>query len=164
MLWDHSEPKNYKIRILHPQEQEAQKVIRPESEQLWKDLDNTKVEFRSDFRPRARYLYFHYCIQLLRRTWKSEKKAAEKLKQDFGKGYWGTIGPYLQDNMLRAFVEELGHEYDELLRGNANEDQNTADEPDNMLLAVASSQIKTSKDVEDEDTDEEDEDSDEDMD
>lgn len=65
--------------------------------------------------------------------------------------------------MLRAFVEELGHEYDELLQGSANKDQTITDEPDNLLLAVASSQIKVSQDVKDEDADEEekDEDSDE---
>lgn len=133
MLWNNSEPKNYKIRILDPQEQQAEDYIRPDSEQTWKDLDNTKLEFRNGFRPRARYLYFHYCIQILRRAWKAEKRTAEQIKQEFGKEYWKTMGPYLQENMLRAFVEELGHEYDELLRGSAHDEQATSDEPDNLF-------------------------------
>ncbi len=32
-----------------------------------------------------------------------------------GKGFWGTKGSYLPANMLRAFSEELGHEFGEIL-------------------------------------------------
>ena len=34
------------------------------STQLWRDLDGQKVGFRSNHRPRARYLYFHYCCTI----------------------------------------------------------------------------------------------------
>jgi hypothetical protein len=152
--WNLSEPKEYKIRILDMQNPEAGEVVRPDLGLTWRDLDGTNVEFRSAFRPRARYLYFHYCIQILRRAWRAEKKAAEQLKKEFGKGYWGTIGPYLPESMLRAFVEELGHGYKELLKG-GEDDKATANEVDSCLvLAIASSQVKASQEEgEDEESD-----------
>ncbi|KAL2013900.1 hypothetical protein VTN00DRAFT_1425 [Thermoascus crustaceus] len=35
----------------------------------WRDLDNKRLEFLTPFRPAARYLYFRYCMQVLRRAW-----------------------------------------------------------------------------------------------
>lgn len=151
--WNLSEPKEYKIRILDPKNPEADEVIRPDLGLTWRHLDGTNVEFRSAFRPRARYLYFHYCIQILRRAWRAERKAAEQMKKEFKKGYWGTIGPYLPRSMLRAFIEELGHGYEELLKG-GEDDEATADEDDrDLVLAVASSQIKASREGEDDESD-----------
>jgi hypothetical protein len=166
-LWNNSEPKEYKIRILDPNDREAQKVVCCEPRQTWKDLDGTNVDFRSTFRPRARYLYFHYCIQILRRAWRADQKAAEEMKKEFGKGYWGTIGEYLPESMLRAFIEELGHEYGELLVGVVDDKTTANQENRDLLIAVASNQVKTSRDNEgeDEESDEnEDEDEDEDED
>jgi HNH endonuclease len=163
-LWHSSKPKEYKVRILDLEDPEASKVIRPGSEQKWKDLDGTNVEFQSTFRPRARYLYFHYCMQILRRAWKAEKKASEQLKKEFGKGYWGTVGGYLPHSMLRAFVDELGHEYEALMAG-AKDDKATASEEDKiLLLAVVSSQVKASRGPEEGDEDSEDDETDDDED
>ena len=159
-LWNASEPKAYKIRILDLEDPQAHKLIRPESNQTWRDLDSTNVEFRSAFRPHDRYLYFHYCVQILRRAWKADRKAAEQIKKEFGKGYWGTVGPYLPESMLRAFVEELGHEYQELLAGKLDDKATANKEDRNLLIAVASSQVKASRDPEGDDEDS-DEDSDE---
>lgn len=165
-LWNNSEPKEYKIRILDLEDSEANKVILPYKAQTWKDLDGTNIEFRSSFRPRARYLYFHYCIQILRRAWRADKKAAEQVKKEFGKGYWGTINPYLPASMLRAFIAELGHGYEELLAGAADDKTTTSEEDRNLLLAVASEQVKASREPagENEDSDEDDDDEDEDED
>jgi hypothetical protein len=124
-------------------------------------LDGAKVEFRNNYRPRARYLYFHFCVQILRLTWGKRRKDAEILKKELGRVFWGTPGRYLPKNMLRAFVDELGPECEALLEG-ATEDEADADiaGADNgnsdVLLAVTSDQIKASV-VESEDEDEEDE-------
>lgn len=77
-------------------------------------------------------------MQILLRAWQQpvqESKLA--LKNKIGKLYWGTPGRYLPRNMLLAFVEELGHEYGELLEGascSAGEDM--------ALLADVSRQVK----------------------
>lgn len=155
-LWNASEPKGYKIRILDLKNPTAQKFIRPESNQTWGDLDGTSIEFRSAFRPRARYLYFHYCMQILRRAWKADKKTVEQMRKEFGNGYWGTTGSYLPESMLRAFIEEMGHEYQELLVGKIDDKATANTEDRNLLIAIASSQVKASRDPEgdNEDSDE----------
>jgi hypothetical protein len=153
--WNSSEPKEYKVRILDHKNPEVNKVIRPESAQTWKDLDGSNVEFRSAFRPWARYLYFNYCIQILRRAWKAERSAAEQMRQEFKVGFWGTRGLYLPESMLRAFIEELGHGYEELSVG-AIDDRATANPEDkSLLIALGSRQVNASQDEEDEDEDEE---------
>lgn len=44
-------------------------------------------KFRSNFRPAARYLYFHYCLQILRKAWKEEplEKTKITLENEIGK-------------------------------------------------------------------------------
>ena len=39
----------------------------------WNDLDGQELLFKSDARPRAQYLYYHYCVAMLRRAWQQGK-------------------------------------------------------------------------------------------
>ena len=63
----------------------------------WKQLDGRKPLFQSQHRPAARYLYFHYCVQVLRRAWKAGagQRAVFSLYDEHGKPYWGTPGRYM---------------------------------------------------------------------
>jgi hypothetical protein len=165
-LWNSSEPKQYKIRILDIKDPDVHNLIRPESDQPWKDLDGTNVEFRSTFHPRARYLYFYYCIQILRRAWKADRSAAEQMKKEFKAGFWGIKGSYLPGSTLRAFIEELGHGYEELWAG-VVDDRATVNLGDrNTLLVTGPRQVYVSrgKKGEDEDEDDDEEETDEDND
>lgn len=163
--WNLSEPKEYKVRILDLKSPEVDEVICPTSGLTWKRLDGTPVDFRNAFRPRARYLYFHYCIQILRRAWRAERRAADEMKKEFGKGYWGTIGPYLPKNYLRGVVEELGHEYKELLNGGVDDEATASKVDSGLVVAVGSNQVKASREEgEDEESDSDDEESDDEQD
>lgn len=116
--WHQVEPKNYQIRVLEPDTREMNQLI-GETDRRWRDLDGQKFSFRGDFRPRARYLYFTYCMAILRKFWNKDKPSTA-LSDELGKPYWGTAGRYIIKNMLQGFVQELGHdghEYDELLEG-----------------------------------------------
>ena len=88
----------------------------PDLELRWRDLHNRRLAFRSEFRPAARYLYFHYCILVIRAAWQlnQEYKAGGIVMKELGKPVWATPGRYIPENMLAAFVEELGHEYEDL--------------------------------------------------
>ncbi|CAG8932928.1 unnamed protein product [Penicillium salamii] len=93
-------------------------------------------------RPAARYLYFHYCMQVLQKAWQSRAQgrpqgATAMLKAENGRFFWGTQGRYLPRNMLLAFVEELAHDYEDLLEGSSRVNSNEK----NILLAVAAAQI-----------------------
>ena len=139
--WHRVEPKTYQIRVLEPDTRAMNQLI-GETDQRWRDLDGQKVSFRGDFRPRARYLYFTYCMAILRKSWNKDKPAIA-LSDELGKPYWGTAGRYIKKNMLRGFVQELGHEYDELLEG-AMSDSSNEEEVGLAALEAASDQIKAS--------------------
>ena len=159
--WHEMQAKPYKIRVVDHEAPNMKKFISPESRKTWADLDGEAVEFRNDYRPRARYLYFHFVCSMLRRAWNKEKK--EKILTDqLGKKFWGTPGPYMRRAMLQAFVTEVGHGFDNLLDG-AEDGKDVGQESDDTALSAAAQQIYFSNqknrtddvDSDDDDTEEE---------
>lgn len=141
--WLESSQREYQLKILDSNWDRLEKPISRYYQLRYKDLDGRKLQFVGSFRPAARYLYFHYCIQVLRRSWqynesKSPVKAASVLREENGKPFWGTPGRYLPKNMLLALVEELGHEYKPLLQGAARKRSG-----DFALLELAAAQVKS---------------------
>lgn len=66
--WSASAPKSYKIRILNPTAK-GMDMYHPNGIErgiTWIDLDGKELHFRSDHRPRTRYLYWQYCQSMLR--------------------------------------------------------------------------------------------------
>lgn len=143
--WHASYPKEYKIRVVNPEGSGMDDAIYPHLSNTFNDLDGQQLNFRSDHRPRARYLYFHYCATMLRRSWFT-KKPASALRDELGKRFWGTPGGrYMNRNMLMAFVEDMGHEYEELLEGAMEQTEEDKQEgPVETALAAASDHIKVS--------------------
>ena len=114
--WHLSDPKEYQIRVVDSKDKRMRETITAQELRTWNDLDGKKLVFRSQFRPKARYLHFLYCVTMLRHAWRKEK-ATEVLQHEIDKPWWATSGRYLNENMLRAFVEEMGHEYEALMEG-----------------------------------------------
>lgn len=144
-LWNNSSPKEYEIRILDYNSPHIDEEPR-QGTGTWRELDGTHVEFLNDFRPRARYVYFQYCIQVLRLAWKQQqegKQGQKSLVTQLGAGFGGTPGKYLPRNMLLAFVEELGHDYEPLLQGALDDEPPVMDENSEALLAAAANQVKS---------------------
>ena len=146
--WRFGKGREYKIKIL---DLEWNKLDKPIALGLktFRELDGTKLEFSNPnnpkiiHRPAARYLYFHYCMQVLQKAWQNRAQgkmdgATSMLKAENGRFFWGTRGGYLPQNMLLAFVEELGHGYEELLEGSSCVQSNEQ----NLLLAVGAVQAK----------------------
>ncbi|KAJ5901673.1 hypothetical protein N7495_002201 [Penicillium taxi] len=127
LRWVLTYPRGYRINIIDKSWDQLDTPITRSPVLTWRDLDNRRLEFKSDFRPAARFLYFHYCVQILRRAWQMTKdterneasrdKASDILCAENGKHYWSTPGRYLPKNMLKALVEELGHGYEDILKG-----------------------------------------------
>ncbi|MCJ1351811.1 MAG: hypothetical protein MMC33_001795 [Icmadophila ericetorum] len=142
--------------------------IEPGSSRKWRDLDNSNVEFRTGFRPRARYLYFHYCVQIPRKVWK-EQKIGNRLKNEFGRWYWGIPGRYVPKKMIFGLLEEFGHKWEDLTESAMEDEQEeekgdstrhgVEDDEPNMLLTVISNQIKAGVLGTDPDDEEDDDDS-----
>ena len=141
--WSRSNPKQYKIRVLNPTAKGMDKYhpCGHLTKKTWNDLDGNEVHFRSNHRPRTRYMYWLYCQTMLRRSWKAKPaERHEKAKEEFGKKFWGSRGPYMKKNMLRAFVLEMGQEYEHLLEGAVPETASD-NEPNPMALTAANNAI-----------------------
>ena len=117
--WQQSKPKEYRVRVLQPNHKDMRAYVKPDGDMRYADLDNKRLQWRTDFRPRARYLYWSYCEMMLRDTYLSDSSTsqADSRRREVGKKYWGSGGPYIKRNMLLGFVEEMGHEYEHLLDG-----------------------------------------------
>lgn len=153
--WMDSKVRDFKVRIIDTEWAKLDRGITDPSGLKWRELDNRKLQFLNSQRPAARYLYFHYCLQVLRRAWKAGpgQKAVFPLTDELGKPVWATPGRYIGKKMILAFIEELGHEHKELLvgaspsrRGNRND-----------LIDTAAAQITNEADVDSDDDDNEEE-------
>ena len=170
--WHATEERGYKIRVANREAKGMSKLIPGTEHRTWNDLDNKAIEFRSSHRPRSRYLYFHYLTSMLRKAWTTESKSDALLDQ-LGKRYWATPGPYLRKRFLKAFVTEIGHEFEEVVRGGEAGEMEiegpggAGKAEDLVVVGVAAQQILLSNkkkwdDEDDEDDDEDDDDDDED--
>ena len=81
---------------------------------------------------------------MLRKSWETAPRDTGILKNELGRPYWGTRGPFLSERMLKAFVEEMGHEYDDLMEGAApaGDDMRGDDVSDPTGLLVATKTLR----------------------
>lgn len=137
--WHESSPKRYKLRVLDETDKMMKESIPGTDTKIkWTDLDGRELQFRSNHRPRARYLYYSYCVSMLRRS--HHQGHHETILQDhLGRKFWGTPGAYMRQTYLLAFVEEIGAQ--DLLDG-AEEGEGNG-EADPTALVVANEQIRS---------------------
>ena len=145
--WHASYPKRYKIRVTDPKASGMSAKIDVGDPRTWIDLDGEEVSFRNNFRPREGYLYFMYCCTMLGCSWQNQKEA---LKGELGKIYWATRGRFMRKSMLVAFVEEMGHQYENLLEGAKDREGSEDDEPLETALLAATARIRDSWKTEEE--------------
>ncbi|CAO1600220.1 hypothetical protein XANCAGTX0491_003921 [Xanthoria calcicola] len=143
-LWHQSSPKSFKIRVVDPKAQGMDNFVNGEGTRTFREFDGKVVEFRG-VRPWARFLYYHYCVTMLRRSWNLEKKGWV-LADNLGKPFWATPGPYVRKNMLKALVEEMGHEYEELMAGAIEEQDDGQDKEvqGDIFLSAAAQTVQMS--------------------
>lgn len=138
--WHLSQPKQYKIRVLEKRNKEMLEFVPGSYPKIsWANLDGRELEFLTDHRPRVRYLYYAYCVAMLRRA-HHQGEHKHILKDHLGRKFWGTPGPYLRRAYLLAFVEEIGA--DDLLDG-AEEGEAEDVETDPAALLVANERIRS---------------------
>ncbi|KAI4134399.1 MAG: hypothetical protein LQ347_001557 [Umbilicaria vellea] len=72
------------------------------------DIDGVELEFKNNNRPGRRYLYYHYCVSILRAVrFQTPGWADAKVKASTGQ-VWATWGPYLRKSLLLKLGEVLG--------------------------------------------------------
>ncbi len=138
--WHKSGPKRYQLRVLDKNNSLMQEEIPGSDPKMeWADLDGQELQFRSEHRPRARYLYYCYCVSMLRRC-HHQGKHEEILKDYLGRKFWGIPGAYLRRSYLLAFVKEIGAQ--DILDGVEERDEED-DGEDPAALVVANEQIRS---------------------
>lgn len=155
--WEASDPKEYKIKVLNPTHPSMKKIAFLTGDKTWATLDKERLQFKTSFRPRARYLYFAYCTAMLRRSFGG--KHLEVSRAELRKRFWGTPGKYMLEGMLLGFVEEMGHEYTHLLDGAIKEDEAVVDA---TAVVVANQYIQRTLKVDDDEEPDSDSDDDDD--
>ncbi|KAL8920251.1 MAG: hypothetical protein Q9172_004579 [Xanthocarpia lactea] len=141
--WTKADIKEYKIRVLdadNPKMKTWLPVGAPPHhtgrERHWWELDGQKLEFKSDFRPRARYLYWSFAVALLRHSYQRKHSEHNPIEEQINKRFWGTGGPWIRRKYLRAFVEHLGHDINwENIMEAATEDEGEEADPAGLLEA-----------------------------
>ena len=91
--WTKAKIKNYKLRVLRPTDECMQAALpgsRTNKEpglyrKHWHELDGQKVTFRSDFHPRARYLYRQFAVSIMRKALQTQHRENNPLIEEFGK-------------------------------------------------------------------------------
>jgi HNH endonuclease len=170
--WEKAQVKEYKVVVLDL----SNKLI---DMHVWRDerggdlklktlaqLDGRPLKFHTDFRPRARYVWWTFMNAILQNSWRQKQNEKNILRQEVAKAtrYWGTRGRYVKKNMLRGFVDELGQDIESILE-NAIEDDDTGDADPDAVAVMASETVFRMQEAAKEDEDEdEDEDKDEDED
>jgi hypothetical protein len=164
LAWLKTKPKEFKTVIIDSNWELLDTQIHPHSAMKWKDINHKRLEFSHplqerpvDFRPAARYLYFHYCMQVLRSAWQHQKDQTDVVQlfmDEMGKPFWGSLGRYMPRNMLKGLVEELGHEYKDIFHA-ASFSAFEAVEKD-LLKLQAKLIISTQRNNEDDDDDDDD--------
>ncbi|KAL8706926.1 MAG: hypothetical protein Q9201_000086 [Fulgogasparrea decipioides] len=152
--WVKADIKEYKIRVLNSNPRDMKMKLplgappHPQTgrQKHWWDLDGERLVFKSDFRPRARYLYWSFAVALLRNAYQSKQSVRNPLTEQFGKRFWGTTGRWIRRKYLRGFVEHLGHEINwENLMEAAMDDEGDGDEVDPAGVLEADKQLEVTR-------------------
>ena len=94
-LWMQSSPREYRIKVIQSNAKPMKQEPYANSSKTYADLDNEKLQFKSNFRPRNRFLYFHYAVSILKLSYslKNTSRPHDKeLKERLGLGnYWPMV-------------------------------------------------------------------------
>lgn len=145
--WREAKVKEYRIKIIDKSSKKLSMKPISGTDETWHDLDGKKVMFRSEFRPRARYLYWSWCTAILKLSYhQPQQQMHADHRAELNRPYWGTVGGWLEAASLRPIVEAVGHD----LAGCFGQVSEELPRDDTALLAMNSS-IATTPDDEEED-------------
>ncbi|EYB28008.1 hypothetical protein FG05_30291 [Fusarium graminearum] len=134
--WERQNPKNYRVIVVDKDHPHVNKKISRKEDmggfQTIAELHNRKLVFLTDFRPRARYIWWTFLNTILHVAWRSNSKDQNIQHEEVRKTtrYWGTRGKYIKKNQLLGFVEEIGHNVASILTDEAGTEETDGIEPE----------------------------------
>ncbi|KAF3481143.1 uncharacterized protein GIQ15_03902 [Arthroderma uncinatum] len=120
---DESEVRGWKLFIIDKSGLWNRRIC-PFVSMTFSELHEQKLIFPNNFRPRARYLYFHYLTSMIihfraaKRAGVVRSELPDSEWPELTKA-WATHGEYLRDSMIYNFIQEMGHDLPEELKENA---------------------------------------------
>ena len=91
------------------------------------ELDNKPVEFRNSYRPRARYLFYHYLECLNAQITGYPQMKNEIIYNEIQKPVWPSMGSYIRKGPLMGFIAELGQDMGFVLNQAIEEEESAND-------------------------------------
>jgi hypothetical protein len=165
--WENAPTKEYKVIVLDGDNKKVKKVrwrdgdvFRPLS-----DLNERPLKFLTDFRPRARYVWWTFMNAILQATWRKKENGGDILQQEVAKAtrHWGSPGSYVKKSLLRGIADEICQDIESILDISINDDTgDTGDLYHETVVSILEENVfqakKAAKKVEDESEDEDNED------
>ncbi|KAI2463913.1 hypothetical protein F4781DRAFT_97731 [Annulohypoxylon bovei var. microspora] len=145
--WEKTNPKEYKLIVLDNTKRLV-KELRPifvsplYDIKSVEDIHGRRLKFRTDFRPRARYMWWAYLNSIVSFSYRYKGTAGIGIdgEVELGNRYWGTRGRYVKKNQLLGFIEHVGQDISSIrsssLLENALEEEGEDDKPDPSALVV----------------------------
>lgn len=112
--WKRAKTKEYKF-IVPDEKQPAvnEKFYSPKGEPITiAELNGKRLEFLSNSRPRARYVWWTFFNAVLRRSWSQKLTEGNMQHKEVQKRtlYWGSDGSYIKKSQILGCIEEIGHD------------------------------------------------------
>ena len=162
--WESQPVKDYKVVVIDAKRKEVstRKVLNHGELIPLSALHGRRLQFKTDFRPRARYVWWTFLSAVLQAGWRAGKGGTNPVESEVRKTvrYWGSRGPYVKKNMLLGFVEELGQDVDSILENSIVEEEDGPEESDPHGVAIATSEIIRKAEVQEKTEEDSDEDED----
>ncbi|KAI0470040.1 hypothetical protein GGR56DRAFT_150477 [Xylariaceae sp. FL0804] len=103
---------SFKVRVLNDQgtlQQSPESLCTHPDDPWGQDLDGAELKFLNDFRPAARYLYYSFTINMIRRARHRCPGHEKDSYVDDIREIWATPGKYLRTSTLKVLAQEIGH-------------------------------------------------------
>ena len=132
--WNQARVKSYKLEIINEKVKGCVPRMPPGyndsngNRLWWKSQHGGVLQFKSDFRPRTRYLWWQWAVSHLRKIWRDlEEKKRPDLKL-LNRPFWGTIGSYIRKRPLFTLAEEVGAPFESLMDAVIDGEEGSEDE------------------------------------
>lgn len=117
--WEKQKVKEYKLIVLNTTDSKmtATTFLSKHGTSSIADLDGRRLNFLTNFRPRARYIWWTYLNAILRNAWTQGSTDRNMQHMEIRKctRYWGSRACYVKQNQLLGFIEEVGHDVESIL-------------------------------------------------
>ncbi|KAF5659019.1 hypothetical protein FHETE_9647 [Fusarium heterosporum] len=118
--WERMPVKEYKLFVLSQRSKEVMTesfIKEQHGIRTLLDLHERKLQFRTDFRPKEKYLWWAFMFSVLKRAWRQDQQEKETFQQDVSEAarYWGVQTEHVKRDQVRGLLEEFGQDIEGIL-------------------------------------------------